>query len=293
MFAEFESRTVDTGRVRIAARIGGSGPPLLLLHGFPQTHAMWHAVAPALAADFTVVAADLRGYGDSGKPPAADDHSTYAKREMARDQVALMERLGFRRFHLAGHDRGGRCAYRLALDHPGRVDRLAVLDIVPTLDALDHVDADAARRLWRWFLMAQPSPLPETLIAADPEAFLFGPHAGLFTPEALAEYRRCARDPRAVHAMCEDYRAMFGPDREHDAADRASGRRIASPVLALWGKASHVERAHDVLATWRRWADDVRGQAVACGHFLAEEASEETADRLRAFFTAGSGIAAR
>ncbi|WP_030598360.1 alpha/beta fold hydrolase [Streptomyces fulvoviolaceus] len=284
LFEEFRTLTVEADGVPVHVRTAGHGPPLLLLHGFPQTHAMWHAVAPRLAEEFTVVATDLRGYGASGRPPTTADHTPYTKRAMAAEQVRVMAELGHDRFHVAGHDRGARCAYRLALDHPEKVDRLAVLDVVPTADALAAVDAASARQLWRWFLLAQPHPLPERLIAADPEAFYFGAHAGLFAPEALAAYRTAVSRPAVVHAMCEDYRAMFGLDLAHDEADLAAGRRITAPVLALWGKRSHTERRHDVLGVWRRWADDVRGRALDCGHFLPEEAPEATYAELRAFF---------
>ncbi len=282
--AGFESFTVDAAGVPIHGMRGGSGPPVLLLHGFPQTHVMWHAVAPMLATEFTVIATDLRGYGDSGKPPTTPDHAPYTKRAMAEDQVRVMASLGYERFSLAGHDRGGRCAYRLALDHPGRVSRLAVLDVVPTADALARTDAEVARQLWRWFFLAQPYPLPETLIAADPEAFYFGAHAHLFAPRALAAYRRAVSNPATVHAMCEDYRAMICGDAEHDADDRARGHRITAPVLALWGRHSSTQRWYDVLEVWRRWADDVRGRSLDCGHFLPEEAAEETAAELLSFF---------
>ncbi|MFB6813890.1 alpha/beta fold hydrolase [Streptomyces sp. NPDC056347] len=289
LFEGFESLTVtgaDGGPVHL--RRAGEGPPLLLLHGFPQTHAMWHTVAPLLATDFTVVAADLRGYGASRRAAepgrAGSSPSPYSKRAMATDLVRAMAELGHERFAVAGHDRGGRCAYRLALDHPDRVDRLAVLDIVPTADALDAVDARAARQLWRWFLLAQPYPVAERMIAADPETFLFGAHSRLFAPEALAAYRAAAADPAVVHAMCEDYRAMFGDDLDHDRADRLTGRRIEAPLLALWGKRSHTERHHDVLAVWRAWAHEVRGGALDCGHFLPEEAPAETYAELRSFF---------
>lgn len=288
MFEGFDSLTVagaDGGPLRV--RTAGGGPPLLLVHGFPQTHAMWHAVAPLLATEFTVVVTDLRGYGDSRRPVRGGaDPAPFGKRAMADDLVRVMAELGFDRFDVAGHDRGGRCAYRLALDHPERVRRLAVLDIVPTADALDAVDAQTARQLWRWFLLAQPYPTAERLIEGDREAFLFGAHAGLFAPEALAAYRAAADGPAVVHAMCQDYRAMFGPDLEQDRADLRAGRRIAAPVLALWGKRSHTERNHDVRAVWRRWADDVRGRALDCGHFLPEEAPAETYAELRSFFAA-------
>lgn len=284
MLEGFDRLDVPVGDLQIHARVAGSGPPLLLLHGFPQTHAIWHLVAPRLAEEFTVVLTDLRGYGASSAPTGDPDHETYAKRAMAADQVAVMEHLGFPRFRLAGHDRGARCAYRLALDHPQRVERLAVLDVVPTLDALERVDLGVARALWRWFLLAAPAPVPERLIAADPEGVLFAAHAPLFAPEALAAYRAAASDPATVHAMCEDYRAMLGPDLEHDRADRTAGRRITAPLLALWGARAHAGRDHDVLETWRRWADDVRGRSLDCGHFLPEEAPEETLRELRSFF---------
>lgn len=283
MLAGFDRADVPVDDATIHVRTAGSGPALLLLHGFPQTHAMWHRVAPGLAEEFTVVVPDLRGYGASVGPPTTADHAPYGKRAMAQDQVALMEHLGHPVFDVAGHDRGGRCAYRLALDHPERVRRLAVLDIVPTLDALRRTDREVAVQLWRWFFLAQPAPLPETLIAADPDAFFFGPHARLFAPEALAAYREAVADPATVHAMCEDYRAQQGVDLAADEADHGA-RTIDAPVLALWGSRSSVHRWYDVLAVWRAWAPDVRGRALDCGHFLPEEAPEETLAELRAFF---------
>jgi len=264
-------------------RHGGSGPPLLLLHGHPQTHVMWHAVAPRLAEDFTVVVADLRGYGDSSKPPTTPDHEPYSKRAMARDQVDVMRQLGHGRFSVAGHDRGGRCAYRMALDHPGRVQKLAVLDIIPTGEAFRRADMAFALGFWHWFFLAQPEPLPERLIGTSPDSFYFRGSTGIFAPEALAEYRRCVREPDTIHAMCEDYRAGATLDFELDEADRGS-RRITCPVLALWSRRGELEDWYDVLAIWREWADDLRGRALDCGHFLAEEAPEETAAELRAFF---------
>ena len=290
MFEGFTLTTIETGETSIRVCHGGSGPPLLLLHGHPQTHAMWHLVAPRLAQDFTVVAPDLRGYGDSGKPPTTPDHAPYAKRAMARDQVAVMHQLGFEQFAVAGHDRGGRCAYRLALDHPERVRRLAVLDIVPTSEAFRRTDMAFALTYWHWFFLAQPADLPERLIQADPEAFYLRRGGHLFAPEALAEYRRCFHDPATIHAMCEDYRAGATIDFALDEADRGT-RRIACPVLVLWGRRGQLESAYDVLAVWRDWADDVRGRALDCGHFLPEEAPDETYAELHRFF-AGSASSA-
>jgi len=283
MFDGFALTTIDTGEATIRVRHGGSGPPLLLLHGHPQTHVMWHRVAPRLAEDFTVVATDLRGYGDSSKPPTTPDHEPYSKRAMARDQVAVMRQLDFEAFAVAGHDRGGRCAYRLALDHPERVRKLAVLDIVPTGEALRRTDMTFALGFWHWFFLAQPHPLPERLIGADPDAFYFRSGRDRFDPEALAEYLRHVHDPATIHAMCEDYRAGVTLDFAHDEADRGR-RRIACPVLVLWSGREELAAWYDVLAVWRDWADDVRGRALDRGHYLAEEAPDETYAALRAFF---------
>ena len=283
MFEGFELTTVDTGEATIRLRRGGSGPPLLLLHGHPQTHAMWNAVAPRLANDFTVVAADLRGYGGSSKPPTTPDHEPYSKRAMARDQVAVMEALGFERFNVCGHDRGGRCAYRLALDHPERVLKLAVLDIVPTAEMWRRADMELGLVDWHWFFLAQPHPFPERLIAAAPDEFYFRGDRSRFHREALADYLRCVHDPETIHAMCEDYRAGATIDYELDEADRGR-RKIACPLLALWAGRDELGRWFDVLEVWRRWADDVRGRAIDCGHFLAEEAPHEVYAELRAFF---------
>jgi len=290
LFPRFELSRVDTGEVTLRIRHGGSGPPLLLLHGHPQTHLMWHAVAPGLAKRFTVVAPDLRGYGESSKPETTADHEPYSKRAMARDQVELMRQLGFERFSVCGHDRGARCAYRLALDRPECVERLAVLDIVPTGDALRLADARFARAFWHWFFLAQPDGLPERMIGADPEAFYFRQRyqaRELFAAEALEDYLRSVRRPETIHAMCEDYRAGVTIDFELDEADRGS-KRIECPVLVLWGGRGRLgELYDDVLAIWRGWADEVRGRPLDCGHFLAEEAPEETLAELLAFFDAG------
>jgi len=282
MFEGFADETIDTGETTIRVCHGGSGPPLLLLHGHPQTHAMWHRIAPRLVDEFTVVCADLRGYGESSKPPTRADHEPYSKRAMARDGVEIMRRLGHERFFLAGHDRGGRCAYRLALDHPERVLKLAVLDIVPTAEMWRRVDMEFGLVDWHWFFLAQPHPFPEEVIASNPDAFYFRGDRSRFDPEALDDYLRCIRNPSTIHAMCEDYRAGATIDRDLDEADRGV-RKITCPVLALWAGRDELGRWFDVVETWRLWADDVRGRALECGHFLAEEAPDETYAELRAF----------
>lgn len=290
MFEGFEQRRVPSGELTINARIGGAGPPLLLLHGYPQTHAMWHRVAPALAERFTVVCADLRGYGDSDKPSGDPAHETYCKRTCARDMVGLMAALGFERFMLAGHDRGGRVAHRLALDHPECLERLAVLDIVPTRTIFRATDQAIVTGYYHWFFLIQGGDLPERLIGAEPLFFLhwmlgrWGTGLAAFAPEALVEYERCIRDPAMVHASCEDYRAAATIDLEHDEADLAT-RRIERPLLALWGRHGLMERHFDVLASWReRASGEVTGRALDCGHFLAEERPDETAQELMTFF---------
>jgi len=284
----FEVRDVATSGARIRLAVGGSGPPVLLLHGHPQTHLAWHRVAPRLAAaGHTVVAADLRGYGDSEKPESDADHAPYAKRAMAQDQVEAMRALGFARFAVVGHDRGGRVAHRMALDHPAAVERLAVLDIAPTATMYARTDKEFATRYFWWFFLVQPFDLPERLIGHDPEYFLRrhlvaqgstgGPEGELL----LQEYLRCYRDPATLHAICEDYRAAAGIDLRHDAAD--AQRRVAAPLLALWGAQGTVGALFDVLATWREKATEVRGRALDCGHALPEERPEETAAELVAF----------
>jgi haloacetate dehalogenase len=288
MFEGFKHTRIDTGEAVIHVCYGGAGPPVLLLHGIPQTHVMWRKVAPSLARDFTVVATDLRGYGDSSKPQSTPDHAPYSKRAMARDQVEVMRRLGFERFFLAGHDRGARCAYRLALDHPERVLKLAVLDIVPTGDAFRRTDARLALAYWIWFLLAQPQDVPERIVGLNPRFFLdymldhWSSNASCFSEDLRTEYLRSFCRRETIHAICEEYRASSTLDREHDEADRGR-RRIMCPVLALWSRQGFLETWDDVLATWREWAYDVRGRAIDCGHFLAEEAPEETIRELRAF----------
>ncbi len=288
MFEGFTETDIETRGATIHLVHGGSGPPLLLLHGYPQTHVIWHRVAPALAQHFTVVASDLRGYGDSAKPPSDPDHAAYSKRATAQDQVEVMEDLGFKEFMVAGHDRGGRVAHRMALDHPGRVRKLAVLDIVPTHKIFSTVGKDVATGYYHWFFLIQPFDLPETLIGADPEFYLrkkMGQWSGgseAFTDEAMAEYIRCFSDPDSIHASCEDYRAAASIDLEHDETDM--GRKLTCPLLAIWGAKGLMERHFDVLETWRERAEDVRGRALPCGHFLPEEAPDETTGELVGFF---------
>jgi haloacetate dehalogenase len=289
MFEGFETRDVPTRATSIHVRIGGAGPPLLLLHGYPQTHAMWHRVAPVLAERFTVVCADLRGYGDSGKPASDPEHAVYSKRASAGDMVEVMASLGFARFMLAGHDRGGRVGHRLALDHPERLQRLAVLDIVPTRTVFRATNQAIATGYYHWFFLIQPGELPERLIGADPLFYLhwtlgrWGTGKSVFAPDAMAQYERCFSDPAVIHASCEDYRAAAWIDLAHDEADL--DRRIRCPLLVLWGKRGLMERHFDVLATWReKAAGPVGGCALDCGHFLPEEQPEETAAKLLAFF---------
>jgi haloacetate dehalogenase len=288
MFDGFETLDVDGDGARIHLRRAGSGPPLLLLHGYPQTHVMWHAVAPALAEDFTVVVADLRGYGASDKPATTADHWPYTKRAMARDQVAVMHALGYDRFFVCGHDRGARVGYRMALDHPERVKRLAVIDVVPTGEVLLRGGREFGLGYWHWFFLAQPAPLPERLIAGSSGAYYTHFDAPFFDPEAVAAYRRNADDPAAIHAMCEDYRAAATLDYAHDLADRGRKRRIGCPLLVLWGGRWHLEDWYDVLAIWREWAGDVRGRPLDAGHYVAEERPEETLAELGAFFRSPS-----
>jgi haloacetate dehalogenase len=291
---EFETVEVSADETKIFLRRFGSGPPVLLLHGFPQTHVMWREVAPLLARRFTVICADLRGYGRSGCPPSRADHAPYAKRAMAKDMVAVMENLGFARFSVAGHDRGGRVAYRLALDHPERADRLAVLDVLTTADSWEHADKEFACAFWPWSLLAQPEPLPERLLSAAPEAVVDDALGGWGSPEhafgsqARDAYIEALRDPHHVHAICEEYRAAATLDHDHDVEDRRAGRRIACPVLVLWSgrgplNSWYSERGGP-LALWRAWATDVRGGPLDGGHFFPEEMPQQTAEALGDFF---------
>ena len=284
---DFSSAIHHVNGIDIACRQAGSGPALLLLHGFPQTNYMWHKIAPTLARHFTVVAADLRGYGDSEKPPTDAAHTPYSKRAMGDDMVALMSALGHDSFAVAGHDRGGRVAHRMARDHADVVSRLAVLDIAPTASMYQQTDMRFATAYYHWFFLIQPAPLPERMIGADPEFYLrtkgahWGRTEGAFTPPAFADYLRCFSNPDTIHAMCEDYRAAATIDLQHDAED--ADTKLAMPVLALWGADGFVGSTYDVLAEWRACAHTVTGHAVPGGHYLPEEAPEETLAALLAF----------
>ncbi|MBI3326308.1 MAG: alpha/beta hydrolase [Nitrospinae bacterium] len=284
MFEGFEQRQITTSGTTINLVKGGDGPPLLLLHGYPQSHVMWHKIAPRLAADFTVIATDLRGYGDSGKPAGDPQHLTYAKRAMAQDQAEVMQQLGYETFAVVSHDRGARVAHRLALDHPQRVIRLAVLDIIPTHRMFSIVNKEMATATHHWFFLIQPYDYPERLIGASADYFIrhrFERAPEAFPPEVVAEYVRCFCAPSAIHATCEDYRAGASIDLVHDEADR--GKRVTCPLFALWSARGYVGRTQDVLHVWREYATHVHGQSLPCGHYLAEEMPEETYATLRPF----------
>ena len=294
VFDGFAGQVIATENSTIHARVGGSGPPLLLLHGFPETSLMWRNVAPLLAEDFTTVCPDLRGYGESGCPPSDDRHEPYSKRAMGRELISAMKALGFHRFAVGGHDRGGRIAYRMALDAPAIVTRLAVLDVIPIGDAWAMADSRLALAFWPWSLLAQPAPLPETLIGAAPHALLddalsnWGTPAECFPPEVRQAYLRPFNDPARVHAICEEFRAAATIDREDDEADRVAGRKIMCPTLALWDSRGALEtwygKEGGPLAIWRRWVERVEGNAVEGGHFFPEARPRETAAELRTFF---------
>jgi haloacetate dehalogenase len=290
-----EKRRVATG-IQISFRIGGAGPPLLLLHGYPQTHLMWAQMAPQMAQQFTVIMSDLRGYGDSDKPESDPRHATYSFRAMAEDQVGLMETLGYGQFAVAGHDRGARVTHRMCLDHADRVTQAAVLDIAPTLTLYERADMSFAMGYYEWFLLPQPEPFPEKLIGADPKFYLQYELLGwsqnkeldiasIFDSECLAEYERCFCDPATIHATCEDYRAAASIDLEHDRSDRESGRKIQCPLLVLWGDANQVLQKFDMLECWREVSDNtVEGHALPCGHYLPEEVPQEVFEAFKFFF---------
>lgn len=290
MFAQFQHLGLRTKSTIINVLKGGSGAPLLMLHGYPQTHVMWHRIAPQLAENFTVVLTDLRGYGDSAKPEVEAGHANYAKRSMAQDQVEVMQQLGYEEFYVIGHDRGARVAHRMALDYPQRIRKLALLDIVPTYELYTTTDQEFATAYYHWFFLIQPYPLPETLIGANPEYFLrtclehWSKNFAAFTPEALAEYIRCFSQPETIRATCEDYRAGASIDLVHDRADL--NQKIACPLLVLWGSQGIIGRKYDVLKIWQKRAKKVLGEAIASGHFLPEEAPEATYQALYKFLKA-------
>lgn len=289
MLDQFHKATAQLGDISIRYAMAGSGPALLLLHGYPQTHVMWHKIAPALAERFTVVASDMRAYGDSSKPQTDAHHSPYSKRAMGKDQVQLMKQLGFEEFLLAGHDRGGRVGHRMALDHPDAIQKLAVLDIAPTYTMYKTTDMEFAKAYYHWFFLIQPHDLPERMIGANPGYYLgkkfgqWGRDSSAFTPEALAEYHRCFT-AETIHASCEDYRASATIDLEHDQVDLDEGRKVQCPVLCLWGEKGFVGQKYDVIAEWKKWADQVDGKGLPCGHYLPEEAPDETLEELLNFF---------
>jgi haloacetate dehalogenase len=290
MFENFTSLMVERNGVRLHGRIGGQGAPLLLLHGHPQSHAMWHRVAPELAKRFTVVVMDLRGYGDSGRPAPSDSHAAYSKREMALDAIEVMRSRGFDQFQVLAHDRGARVAHRLAADHPKAVQRMMLLDIAPTLAMYENTSLAFATAYWHWFFLIQPPPLPEALIESDPVRYLRSVmgkrHAGLgaFAPEAMAEYERCIQLPGSARGICEDYRASATVDLAHDRADIAAGHKLQLPLKVLWGENGVVGQNFAVLPLWRERALDVSGAALPCGHYIAEEAPDVLLAQAQDFF---------
>jgi haloacetate dehalogenase len=294
LFPGFASHRIDTSAGEIFARSGGSGPPLLLLHGYTETNVMWHRVAPGLVQRFSLVIPDLPGYGWSAVPQADAEHAPYDKRSMANAMVEVMAKLGHARFRMAGHDRGGRVAYRLALDHGAKVERMATLDIVPTYDMWHGMDRNMAMKVWHWPFLAQPAPLPEMLIEKAPVQYLEwklaswakAKNLSAFDPRALDHYRAAFSEPKRIHAHCEDYRAGYGADLAHDEADRAAGKTIKCPLLALWGGVGIANETGGPLKIWQEWAPQATGQAIDSGHFLTEENPDATAKALLDFFTA-------
>lgn len=289
MFTGFEQSKILANGVNIHCRIGGKGPALLLLHGHPQTHAIWHKIAEQLAMHFTVVAADLRGYGDSDKLERSDGAVNYTKRVMAQDQLELMSQLGFKRFSVIAHDRGARVAHRLAVDHPDSVERMILLDIAPTLAMYEQTNQQFARDYWHWFFLIRPAPLPERLIESDPDSYLcsvMGARSAGMTPfaeAALAEYRRCLSQPGAATGICEDYRASAGVDLEHDRVDIDAGNKVACPLLVLWGSEGVVGRCFDPLLEWQKVATDVNGESLPCGHYMPEEEPDMLLEKVLGF----------
>jgi len=289
MFERFENLQIDANGTTINLVKGGSGPPILMLHGYPQTHAMWNKIAPKLAEDFTVVCPDLRGYGDSAKVEGDPDHINYSKRVMAQDQVDVMQNLGFEQFYLVGHDRGGRVSHRLTKDHPDNVLKLVTLDIIPTRTMFQIVNKNFATNTYHWFFLIQPYDFPERVIGADPEFY-----AGrgfnrvkdadtVFTPEALNDYLRCFNNPGTIHAVCEDYRAGASIDLVHDDADFE--QKVNCPMLAMWSSTGYVGRTQDVLKVWQDYATDVRGKSLTCGHYIAEEMPDEAYAAIKEFLS--------
>ncbi len=293
VFSGFEQKKITVasadGDIDIACQVGGNGPPILLLHGFPQTKAIWHQVAPELAKHYTVVATDLRGYGESSKPRGQSDHSTYSKRSMAADQHAVMKSLGHEQFFLLGHDRGGRVSHRLAIDFPDSVLKLMVLDISPTLTMYENTTMQFAKGYWHWFFLIQPEPVPETMIGANPEYWLrnhMGRHAGtgIFSPDRWAEYLAGASNPQSMHAMCEDYRAAATIDLVHDRLDREQGKRLSMPLRVLWGEYGLVNKCFKPIQDWQKVAGEVSGMTVPCGHYIPEELPDELVVDAKAYF---------
>ncbi len=289
MFTQYQQSSTPVNGVKINYRIGGKGPALLLLHGHPQTHVIWHKVADTLAKHFTVVAADLRGYGDSDKPPASANHHAYSKRVMAQDQVELMQQLGFDTFSILAHDRGARVAFRLAMDHPNAVSRMILLDIAPTLAMYEQTTEAFARAYWHWFFLIRPEPLPETLITANPENYLRSVMSGrsnnmeIFSAEALAEYLRCIKLPETATGICEDYRASATIDLEHDQCDIDSGKKLDCPLLILWGQNGIIDECFSPLSEWEKVANNISGNAVPSGHYIPEEVPDILLDQVFTF----------